>query len=774
MKIRNVLLITLLLTVSQNVRAQTCEGYISQGRAFLEATNLAAANACFSNAVALCPNHQTGNVFYAATRLLSWPSGTAGSNFLNRLGMPGAGRDIYNWTAQVPTDTNGVGQFPADLDATEATALLRTNLLAELIGAEANLAKVTSPGFLLSLTSNETRVTAVTLDYGDIRLLRAMLQAAEYFVYTVYSWNLDVQWAAINSLRTNSQYTPERLLAEHPSLLTFATTNDLNAAKLAFLAAVNRYFEASEFIRNRPTNVVRLFNYDPDEANDEQQFRWLLADLTNSLTHTVPLTLDPEYSVGLGSHFSGAHTLRSFLPQVRGNEFRLGLYPDLTFGGVVYGVQPSPVDEFFASFLIPVPDIAAIFCSQGQPFGFQVNGLAGTGYVIQVSTNLTTWSNCAAFVSFGGGYDFVDPLPQGGPRRFYRAVERPLAQLPPPPNDNFANRIPLSGLGITALGYTANASRESGEPGGSWPATIWYSWTAPANGYVVASVDQSDPFTWAQVYTGSVVSGLTAVSQASYPHQYYNGFSFYATAGTTYQIQVLGWEPGGTRLRISFPPDLIVTRPFDGTVYLTSTNITISALSAAMVGSIRRMDCTGDGDRLAITTNDTLTVGWTGVGPGQHRIEVKATDDLGITTTEYLTVTVRPPNDNFTNRLSLVGASASATGNNSGASKETGEPNHAGYSGGRSVWWTWTAPANGTFRVTVSTVEGLFDYWYYYPILAVYTGTQLSTLSAVTSAQGSAYGAQVSFSAVRGQTYQIVLDDSNGYGGIYTLNLSPF
>ena len=77
-------------------------------------------------------------------------------------------------------------------------------------------------------------------------------------------------------------------MADHPSLLTFKTTNDLAAAKAALMAGVNRYCEASQFIRSRPTNVVRLFNYDPDQAVDEANFRQTLADLTNSFAYPVP------------------------------------------------------------------------------------------------------------------------------------------------------------------------------------------------------------------------------------------------------------------------------------------------------------------------------------------------------------------------------------------------------------------------------------------------------------------------------------------------------
>src|ERR1035437_1375739 len=163
MKPRTILIVALLLTLAQTIRAATAEYWINLGRASLAATSLAAANNYFSNAVAVTPSHQTGNVFYAATRLLTWPIRPTGSNFLNHLGVPKAGRNIYNWTAELPKDTNHMLLAPAGVNANEFTAMLRTNLLTELIGAEANLAKVTVATFTLSLTSNETRTVAVTL-----------------------------------------------------------------------------------------------------------------------------------------------------------------------------------------------------------------------------------------------------------------------------------------------------------------------------------------------------------------------------------------------------------------------------------------------------------------------------------------------------------------------------------------------------------------------------------------------------------------------------------
>jgi hypothetical protein len=68
-----------------------------------------------------------------------------------------------------------------------------------------------------------------------------------------------------------------------------------------------------------------------------------------------------------------------------------------------------------------------------------------------------------------------------------------------------------------------------------------------------------------------------------------------------------------------------------------------------------------------------------------------------------------PANDNFAAaiNITLTNNAAVVTGFNTNATKELGEPNHAGNMGGRSVWWKWTAPSGG--MVTLTT-QGLSEF----------------------------------------------------------------
>ncbi len=111
-------------------------------------------------------------------------------------------------------------------------------------------------------------------------------------------------------------------------------------------------------------------------------------------------------------------------------------------------------------------------------------------------------------------------------------------------------------------------------------------------------------------------------------------------------------------------------------------------------------------------------------------------------------------NDNFADRFSLSGSSVPTGGSNVTATKEPGEPDHAANVGGKSVWWSWTAPASGT--VTISTCGSDFD-----TILGVYTGTVVNALESVASDDdfcGFASGSQVQFTATANTTYQIAVD----------------
>jgi hypothetical protein len=113
----------------------------------------------------------------------------------------------------------------------------------------------------------------------------------------------------------------------------------------------------------------------------------------------------------------------------------------------------------------------------------------------------------------------------------------------------------------------------------------------------------------------------------------------------------------------------------------------------------------------------------------------------------------------------LTGTTFAVNGSNIGATLQTGEPKHAGVTGGKSVWWSWTAPSTGTF--TLATTGSSFD-----TTLAIYTGTAVNTLKVVGSNDDQSTTLRTSkvvVSVVAGTTYRIAVDGYSGASGAITL-----
>ena len=127
----------------------------------------------------------------------------------------------------------------------------------------------------------------------------------------------------------------------------------------------------------------------------------------------------------------------------------------------------------------------------------------------------------------------------------------------------------------------------------------------------------------------------------------------------------------------------------------------------------------------------------------------------------------------FANRIHLTGSATNVTANNIRASKEVGEPNLPMNNGGHSLWWSWTAPANGMLQV--DTVGSTFD-----TILGIFTNSVLTHLAPIASNDDGGPGStsRIWTDVTAGTVYQIVVDgfSSTSPIGDVALNLAftPF
>ncbi len=244
-----------------------------------------------------------------------------------------------------------------------------------------------------------------------------------------------------------------------------------------------------------------------------------------------------------------------------------------------------------------------------------------------------------------------------------------------------------------------------------------------------------------------------------------NALSLSGTAGTASGSNVNATLQGGEPVHAGVASGSSVwfswRAPSAGTVTIDTFGSRFDTVLAAYTGSVvNALTAIAGNDNASGTQLSSITftasagvlymIAVAGVKSGKNYAEGGATLHWSFTPPPP------PANDNFASAQTIGGTSGSATGSNTWATLESGEPAHAGVTGGASVWYRWRAPADGS--ATVTTTGSAFD-----TVLAAYTGisvTALSSIAANNDANGTKQS-QITFRATSGTTYNIAVA---GYG----------
>jgi Divergent InlB B-repeat domain len=399
-----------------------------------------------------------------------------------------------------------------------------------------------------------------------------------------------------------------------------------------------------------------------------------------------------------------------------------------------------------------------------------------------------------------------------------------------PQNDDFASPEVLNpNLPGFRQGRNRFATKETGEPshaGNAGGGSVWFSWTPSSSGPVAISTCThfgNDLDTLLAVYTGSGVDSLAPVASgddgARICSDSDSEVRFSVTTGTTYRIAVDGKDGSRGRfdLNLEGPPanddfaaaktvsaglpanDFGSTRlgseeagepdhagdPGGSSVWFswTATSSGPVAISVCPYGE------TGPDTLLAVYTGSSLgaltpvagnddspaacwdvgsEVEIDAVAGTTYRIAVDGKD--GSEGVFSLELSTRAANDDFAAAAELPAFPMMAGGSTKFASKEAGEPNHAGDPGGHSLWFSWTPSESGPMDISACGVNPGVD-----TLLAVYTGSGVGALTPVASSDDVtakspdercdlSTDSEVVFEAVAGTTYRIAVDTKNGEG----------
>jgi hypothetical protein len=352
------------------------QGNIDQGKIYLAAHNILGAREQFRLAVQKEPSNQEANLLYGVTRVFAV---VEDGQSLHTSGLDSV-REIFELAGFVFTQFNiydSIYTKPDQLaDTTPQTGaildFLNTKFLPEINGAITNLATVTNTSFASVIDPsaiNKGPGTAITVDYADALVIRALLQAMKCNLELLMVYGLNVDLPSIQAdkdqLMTYKQFFNDS---------TFLTPKDaprLATAKSALIAFIDNYTSAAQYLRNRSGSSHHLFVIDvpiSDEAVSMtplrlDKIRDELAKLKaglNGKTYMLPITKlnENDRFVDLTKFFNSASPI-NFRSQLA-NCTSGTVLPDPTIGGLF----PLGISSAFSSELPSISaDILGVACT---------------------------------------------------------------------------------------------------------------------------------------------------------------------------------------------------------------------------------------------------------------------------------------------------------------------------------------------------------------------------------------------------------------------------
>lgn len=272
----------------------------------------------------------------------------------------------------------------------------------------------------------------------------------------------------------------------------------------------------------------------------------------------------------------------------------------------------------------------------------------------------------------------------------------PAAVAAPPANDDFANREAINGsLPIETPGSNVGATKEAEESLDTWEAaghSAWFKWQASSTGWTTIGSCHDAIHPVVAIFEGTALGSLLKVARRG-----------------------------------------VVDSSSEGP-HCSTTESEFTFMATA--GTTYAIAVDGN-------TNPSIRPPLT---EGEFTLRIESTPP--------------PPNDDFENAISLERVlseydppdlyRAPAFGYNWGATKQAGEPNHAGDVGGASVWYSWTAPVSGPANIRLCCAFSGEE-------LGVYTGEAVDDLTPVAETGLS------TFPVTAGQTYRIAVDGRHDY-----------
>lgn len=297
--------VSLITSATVTAPADDALALIATGKTQLEQHNILAARDAFQAAVAADASNQEAQLLYGVTRVLAvYEDGqatqTAALDSVKEVGeLSGLVFSLFGlYDTQATMSETLAATTPTTGDV---ITFLTTKLLPQVEGAIANLQAVSNPAFSSTLQPSSldtASLTAISVDYADAQVIKAMLYAiqSKLELLRVYGLNANLP-NLLNDEFPNLKRVRDLMLAD-ATFLAPVNASRLTVAKNAFVSFADSFTAAVAAIRARSIPTGHLFVL--DQPLDDAPF----SSLSESVDPVLAALVEIKASLAGAQHYT--------------------------------------------------------------------------------------------------------------------------------------------------------------------------------------------------------------------------------------------------------------------------------------------------------------------------------------------------------------------------------------------------------------------------------------------------------------------------------------
>ena len=253
---------------------------IARGRAFLKVEAYSEAYDEFLKETQLKPQDPEAQTLAGLANFVNIIRSDSFNDFLDRIGFDKNGRDLGDWTSAMDTEAMKERLKSEKMNGQELSDFIQNELISNLEKSLNHFKAIpTGKSFLIFLSEQETQISDVYLDQGDVSMIQALIELICFTLNGVSTQDMHVDIQSILNL-LDDKISADSFMSLNPDFMKNISKNNLKAARASFIGFIDHYMAGSERLKNRSTkHLNHLVSIDEEQEELEADFREHLSHL---------------------------------------------------------------------------------------------------------------------------------------------------------------------------------------------------------------------------------------------------------------------------------------------------------------------------------------------------------------------------------------------------------------------------------------------------------------------------------------------------------------